>query len=189
MERTRFNALAGIAAASLTACIAAGRACADERVPAATRVSSAAGVEVVVYKSERKLALYRGGRFEREFRVVLGLDPDGAKLHENDARTPEGLYRIIARHPHARWQFYLALDYPNARDRRNYEDARGAGRIPDDHGKPFAIGGSVAIHGNDRLVVQDAGIDWTKGCIALSDPDIRAVAAEVPVGTPVWIVP
>jgi murein L,D-transpeptidase YafK len=146
------------------------------------------GVEIVVYKSKRLLAVYRDGNFEKEFRVVLGLVPEGRKRFASDARTPEGLYHVTASRPHAKWQRFLALDYPNAEDRRRYATDVAHGRIPDLGGKPFDIGGDIGIHGNDREKEQAAGLDWTKGCIALAAGDIEAVAAMAPPGTPVWIV-
>jgi lipoprotein-anchoring transpeptidase ErfK/SrfK len=146
------------------------------------------GIQVVVYKAKRLLAVYRDGVFQREFRVVLGLVPAGRKRHANDARTPEGLYRITGSRRHDKWQHFLALDYPTAIDRERYELDVLRGAIPDDDGKPFGIGGDIGIHGNDREKDQQAGVDWTKGCIALSAADIEEVAASVPVGTPVWIV-
>jgi murein L,D-transpeptidase YafK len=145
-------------------------------------------VQIVVYKSARVLALYRGGNFEMQVPVVLGLQPEGRKRHAEDARTPEGLYHIVGKRRHDRWQYFLAIDYPNETDRKIYDDEVRRGRIPDEDGKPFLIGGAVGIHGNDRAVEQAAGVNWTKGCIALGVSDIAAVAAVAPVGTPVWIV-
>lgn len=144
--------------------------------------------QIVIYKSKRTLALYRNGDFEKEFRVSLGLQPMGRKRHADDARTPEGLYRVVGKRRHPRWQHFLAIDYPNATDRRRYEEAVRDGRIPDDGGSPFAIGDAVGIHGNDRPGDQEKGLDWTKGCVAMKAADIAELAARVPVGTPVWIV-
>jgi murein L,D-transpeptidase YafK len=145
-------------------------------------------VQVVVYKSRRLLAVYRNGAFEKEFRVLLGLAPDGHKRHAGDARTPEGRYRVTGKRRHDRWQHFLALDYPNARDRELYHAAVGRGAIPQENGKPFGIGGDIGIHGNDREEEQAAGIDWTKGCVAMSAADIDSLNALVPAGTEVWIV-
>lgn len=145
-------------------------------------------VQIVVYKARRSLALYRFGNFYREYPVVLGMNPEGRKRHAHDARTPEGLYHVVKKRPHERWQYFLDLDYPNDKDRRIYTEEKGAGRIPDEDGSPFAIGGSIGIHGNDRADQQAAGIDWTKGCVALEPADIAEIEALTPVGTPVWIV-
>lgn len=145
-------------------------------------------VQLVVYKSQRRMALYRFGNFEKEFPVVLGLSPQGRKRHAHDARTPEGHYRIAGKRRDDRWQYFLSIDYPNGADRAAYEEEARSGRIPDENGKPFEIGGSLGIHGNDRADDQAGGEDWTKGCVALRKADIAEVAASVPVGTPVWIV-
>jgi lipoprotein-anchoring transpeptidase ErfK/SrfK len=45
------------------------------------------------------------------------------------------------------------------------------------------IGGLIEIHGNGGK-----GIDWTEGCIALTDKEIEVVYRSVKVGTPVTIV-
>jgi len=145
-------------------------------------------VQLVVYKSRRILALYRFGSFEKEYPVVLGLQPKGRKRHANDARTPEGLYRVVEKRRHERWQWFLAIDYPNDADRAAYETALREKKIPDERGKPMTIGGDVGIHGNDRDDDQKSANDWTKGCVALKKADIEELAPRVPVGTPVWIV-
>lgn len=162
---------------------------ADAAGETATATPTAWGqVQVVVYKSTRSLALYRSGTFEKEYSVVLGLAPVGRKRHAHDARTPEGLYRVIGKRAHDRWQYFLALDYPNTNDRRSYEEELRRGTIPDEDGKPFGIGDEIGIHGNDRQAEQAAGVDWTKGCIALKAADIAELVPKIPVGASVWIV-
>lgn len=161
---------------------------APARKAAALADSSWGESQVVVYKSKRTLAFYRGGNFVKEYRVALGLQPLGRKRHADDAKTPEGLYHVVGKHRHDRWQWFLSLDYPNEADRRAYEREVRSGRIPDEDGAPFAIGGSVGIHGNDRADAQEKGVDWTKGCVAMKAADIAELAKEAPVGTPVWIV-
>jgi murein L,D-transpeptidase YafK len=177
-----------IATAAADAARSSDNGSASISVAGAPKAAAWGPAQIVVFKSKRTLALYRGGDFAKEFRIVLGLQPEGRKRHAHDARTPEGLYRVSARNRHARWQWFLSIDYPNAADRRAYESAVRAGRIPDEDGSPFAIGGSLGIHGNDRAAEQEAGTDWTKGCIAMAAGDIAELASQAPVGTPVWIV-
>ncbi|HKH21699.1 MAG TPA: L,D-transpeptidase, partial [Gammaproteobacteria bacterium] len=45
------------------------------------------------------------------------------------------------------------------------------------------LGGEIFIHGHGALY------DWTRGCIALDDVDMRELYSLVDVGTPVTIVP
>lgn len=156
--------------------------------PKETLAASWDSVQLVIYKSKRVLAVYREGNFEKEFPIVLGLNPQGRKRHAHDARTPEGLYRINGKNRHARWQYFLSLDYPNAEDRRIYDEEVGRGTIPDENGQPFSIGSELGIHGNDRKNEQSQGVDWTKGCVALQAADIEQLERVISVGTSVWIV-
>jgi len=167
----------------------AARSGATARAGADDETATAWGhVQIVVYKSTRSLALYRSGTFEKEYPVVLGLAPLGRKRHAYDARTPEGLYRVVGKRVHDRWQYFLALDYPNANDRSAYAQELRRGTIPDEDGEPFGIGDEIGIHGNDRQAEQAAGVDWTKGCVALNAADMAELAPKIPVGAPVWIV-
>jgi lipoprotein-anchoring transpeptidase ErfK/SrfK len=44
-----------------------------------------------------------------------------------------------------------------------------------------ALGGEVMIHGGGTAN------DWTWGCVALADADIKELFAAIPIGTPVRI--
>ncbi len=165
---------------------------ASTSVPATVTTSAKAKwgpVQVVIYKSKRALAIYRFGNFYREYPVVLGINPLGRKRFMYDARTPEGRYHITDKRVHDRWQYFLAIDYPNDKDQQIYHEEVRRGLIPrEDNGAPFPIGGSIGIHGNDKPDDQARGINWTQGCIAMQSPDIAEVYSLVTVGTPVWVV-
>jgi lipoprotein-anchoring transpeptidase ErfK/SrfK len=45
------------------------------------------------------------------------------------------------------------------------------------------LGGEIFIHGNG------SSPDWTWGCIALNDPDVKELFDIIPVKTPVKIIP
>ncbi len=150
--------------------------------------------EIQVFKARRQLELRAEGRVVRTYRVGLGLTPTGPKRRQGDRRTPEGRYFICNKNP--RSQFYLSLqvNYPNAEDAaRGLADGlitaaqhetivRASGR----KGIPPAgtrLGGEIFLHG------RGSGSDWTWGCVALDDPDIKELYDAVPVGTPVRIFP
>jgi murein L,D-transpeptidase YafK len=54
-------------------------------------------------------------------------------------------------------------------------------------------GGAIMVHGvEDKLSWLGAlqrHIDWTDGCIAVSNPEIEEIWRQVPVGTPIEIKP
>ncbi len=148
---------------------------------AAGRAASAAATVdlVVVDKQHRSLRLLRRGRTVRTYRIALGFNPEGHKSREGDGHTPEGLYRIDRLLTDSAFHRALRISYPNAWDRRR---AAGAGHSP---------GGRIMIHGlpNGRSA-RDVGHgqeDWTNGCIAVTNREIRELVALVPVGTPILI--
>ena len=136
---------------------------------------------VVIEKAARRLTLYSNGTVLRRFAVALGRSPEGPKLREGDNRTPEGIYSIDGRNADSRYHRALHVSYPNARDR---ERARAAGVSP---------GGDIMIHGIRRgfgwLGRFHRLIDWTHGCIAVTDDEIEEIWRAVPDGTTVEIRP
>ena len=138
---------------------------------------------LVVLKGERRLVLMRGDRVMKVFRVALGRYPKGAKVREGDARTPEGTYTVDYRLDTNKSKFYRALhiSYPNRQDRAQ---ARKLGVSP---------GGQIMIHGlPTKWSAKDVGhprLDWTQGCIALTNREIDQVWKMVDDGTTIEIHP
>jgi len=148
-----------------------------------------AGIALVIQKSRRTLTVYRDGVADKEFRVVMGRNGNGPKRFEGDMRTPEGLYRVTEKHPHARWRYFIGISYPNEYDVAAYARRIADGGIPVINGEFMGIGDSVGIHGSDHYVEQAAGSDWTMGCIALRSEDIGIIYELVEPNTPVLILP
>lgn len=137
---------------------------------------------VVVEKAKRSLHLMQNGKVLKSYRVALGQDPFGHKLRRGDSRTPEGVYAVDFRRPQSRFDLALHIDYPNAVDRRS---AAVRGVDP---------GGEIYIHGQPIGGVKPArlaqtGPDWTDGCIAVTNDEMREIWALVREGTPIEIKP
>jgi hypothetical protein len=136
---------------------------------------------IIVYKEKNQLVLYDKGKPVRTFAADMGFNSIHDKRSAGDQATPEGRYRITAKKDRGQSEYYkaLAIDYPNERDRRDFEKGRREGRIP----KDAKLGQFIEIHG-------DGGrrTNWTQGCIALSNPDMDELFSRVAVGTPVTIV-
>lgn len=129
---------------------------------------------VVVNKTRREMLLLSGESVVRSYRVALGRDPFGHKQREGDGRTPEGRYLIDRRNPKSKYHLSLHISYPNDADR---ERAEQAGVDP---------GGDIMIHGL-KAGVDHPHVDWTQGCIAVTDPEIAEIWDLVADGTPVEI--
>jgi len=137
--------------------------------------------KVLVVKSERKLHLISGGQPLKSYRISLGKQPDGAKQHEGDLRTPEGFYWIDWRKTSDKYQLSLHISYPNARDQANARD------------KGLPPGGMIMIHGTPLDEEYPEWffntLDWTEGCIAMTNSDMREVWQLVKDGTLIEIRP
>ncbi|MBY6049153.1 murein L,D-transpeptidase family protein [Vannielia litorea] len=135
--------------------------------------------EIRVDKSERRLELLRAGAVIRSYEVSLGAAPEGHKAREGDERTPTGRYVIDWRNPNSIAHLSLHISYPNAEDRAR---AEAAGHSP---------GGDIMIHGIANGWGWLGGLhrawDWTNGCIAVTDAEMREIWALVPDGTPITI--
>lgn len=136
---------------------------------------------VLVRKADRKLQLLRNGEVLRTYRIALGLRPDGHKQYEGDFRTPEGRYRLSRRNPNSEFFLSIQIDYPNERD---VARARRQGLRP---------GGAIMIHGQPNMPRKPrdyyTNVDWTEGCIAVSNSDMVEIWLMTPPDTPIEIEP
>lgn len=148
-------------------------------------LSSAAAVEkadlVRVKKSESKLYLVRAGVPYATFHVVFGKNPQGHKQQEGDERTPEGRYVLDYKKDDSAFYKSIHISYPNAKD---IAQAQQRGVSP---------GGAVMIHGQKNglgwLAPVAQLVNWTDGCIALTNEEMQAVWEAVDAGTPIEIEP
>ncbi len=136
---------------------------------------------VIVEKSERKLHLVSNGAVFRSYDISLGKNPVGHKVYKGDGRTPEGRYYLDWRNPQSRFHKSIHISYPNEQDR---ERAERLGRAP---------GGYIMIHGIPnkyrRAPELFEGMDWTEGCIAVSNEDMEEIWQLVADNTPIEIYP
>jgi murein L,D-transpeptidase YafK len=136
---------------------------------------------VLVLKKEHKMELFSGETIIKTYTVALGRGGLAPKQRQGDLLTPEGLYQIDRRNKNSRFYRALHVSYPNGVDR---ERARKLGVDP---------GGDIMIHGITNglgwLGSVHRMIDWTNGCIAVTDTEIDEIWLLVPDGTPVEIRP
>lgn len=137
--------------------------------------------KILIEKKERRLTLFSKGKELKTYKIALGGNPDGPKVRQGDNKTPEGLYVIDSRNKASSYHLSLHISYPNEKDKKR---AKQLGVSP---------GGDIMIHGikNGLAWVGDrhTGIDWTKGCIAVTDEEIEEISKLVPNGTTVEIRP
>jgi murein L,D-transpeptidase YafK len=134
---------------------------------------------IVVEKQAHTLTLFRQGKVLKTYRVALGRSGAGPKLQAGDNRVPEGVYRIVGRNPHSAFHRALRVGYPTPEQVRQAQ-ARG-----------IDPGGDIMVHGIRNglgwLGSLQRQVDWTKGCIAVTDGEIDEIWRLVPDGTPIEI--
>ncbi|MDX1588365.1 MAG: L,D-transpeptidase family protein [Oleiphilaceae bacterium] len=137
--------------------------------------------KVLVKKSERRLWLLQEGKPVREYRISLGSNPVGHKLFSGDHRTPEGRYTLDARNANSDFYKSIRISYPNQEDRRK---AEAWGQDPGD---------AIMIHGLPNEAEDWAfayvGLDWTEGCIAVTNEAMDEIWQLVKNGTTIEIRP
>ena len=134
---------------------------------------------VLIEKKERLLTLFSKGKVLKTYQIALGGNPNGPKERQGDNKTPEGTYSIDSRNRDSRYHLSLHISYPNEKDKKR---AKELGVPP---------GGDIMIHGikNGLSWVGElhTEVDWTKGCIAVTNEEIEEIDRLVPNGTIVEI--
>jgi murein L,D-transpeptidase YafK len=149
---------------------------------------------IEVWKAERKLLLFSDERIVRTYHIGLGLSPVGDKVRSGDHRTPEGDFYIYVKNPKSSFYLSLGISYPNlAHAKRGlreglirqaqYDRIAEANRLKRTPPQNTPLGGTIYIHGNGSRT------DWTWGCVALENEEVKELYQAVEVGTPVSIKP
>jgi len=122
---------------------------------------------IIIDKTAHSLTLYQEGQALRTYAVALGNGGPDAKQREGDKRTPEGRYHIDSRNPRSSYHLALHISYPNAQDRAAAES----------RGEP--PGSDIMIHGLRNGLgwfgTLHRRIDWTAGCIAVTNAEIEEI--------------
>lgn len=150
--------------------------------------------QIIVYKSSRKLELFDSDRLVKTYEISLGKTPVGDKEIEGDGKTPEGEFYVFTKNEKSKFHLSLGLSYPNVEvadrglaaklitkaEHDAIIEAIGEKKMPPQYTN---LSCEIYIHGG--------GIDgdWTQGCVALVDDDVRELFHAIPVGITVQIVP
>ncbi len=127
------------------------------------------------------MVVYSNNIILKTYKISLGKNPIGDKEFEGDNKTPEGIYFINAKNSKSTCYKNLGISYPNITD---IEKAKDLGK---------QTGGDIKIHG----IINGYGfigkfhrwVDWTAGCIAITDQEMDEMFNHTPIGTPIEIKP
>lgn len=164
------------------------------RIDYLTPLSAIKNPRIYIYKGKRRMYVISGDVLVRDFPIGLGFNPVGNKVKAGDGRTPEGNFRICVKNSMSHFIESLGLSYPNTRDAQRalfagqitpvqYKEILVAARTRTPPPWNTDLGGQIFIHAGG------ASRDWTDGCIALYNSDMKELFKIARVGTPVYIRP
>lgn len=149
--------------------------------PSAPLPLNATADRILVEKSRQRMTLYSNGKPLKVYAVALGKGEPGKKARRGDLLTPVGNYSIRGRNPNSAAHLSLWISYPNEED-----TARAASR-------GVSPGSFIMIHGLMNGYGWVGGfhrfMNWTAGCVAVTNSEMDEIWRAVPDGTPVKIVP
>jgi murein L,D-transpeptidase YafK len=127
------------------------------------------------------MVLLSQGKEVKSYRVALGGQPVGPKQRQGDHKTPEGSYLLDFRNSHSRYYKSFHISYPSPQD---LTAAKRRGVPP---------GGDIMLHGLPKgyewLGKAHRQVDWTEGCIAVSNEEMDELWNLLREGTPIDIKP
>lgn len=149
---------------------------------------------ILIKKNERKLEVYDGENLLKTYQIALGFAPVGDKEIEGDGKTPEGEFYIFTKNAESRFYLSLGISYPSIEDAERGLEKNLISKIEYDQiieaiknkQKPpqkTKLGGEIYIHGNG------SSKDWTWGCVALENEEIKELFHAIQIGTSVKIEP
>ena len=137
--------------------------------------------KIIVKKKERKLILVKDGVEIKKYDVSLGKNSIGKKDREGDGKTPEGTYVIDYHKQDSSYHLALHISYPDDVDIKRAKENN------------VAPGGAIMIHGIKNglgwVGALHHYLDWTAGCIAVTNREIEEIWRAVPDKTIIEITP
>ena len=143
----------------------------------------------------------RGERI-KTFSVATGRGGKGDKKKIGDKKTPVGTYYVTGFNEKSKFDYFIRINYPNLKDAyygyksrkinrdefKNIFNAIRDGKQPPQNTK---LGGAIGIHGigneTQKKLLIHRNIDWTEGCVALRNFEVRELKPFVSIGTKVII--
>lgn len=155
---------------------------------------------VLVDTSAYRLDVFNGDQAVLSFEdIAVGRGGAAAERERGDKRTPLGEFRVLWVNMESQFHRFLGFNYPTYMHTRRglerglvtldeYADlaaAYRAGRIPS---QTTRLGGYLGIHGLGRVdPTLHRNINWTRGCIALTNEEVDQLLEYVRVGTRVVV--
>lgn len=141
---------------------------------------------ILIDSISEKLTVYRGLNAIKEYsNLAFGVAGVGIKHHRGDGITPKGEFLISEIRASNKFEYFIQLNYPTVEYAQRGvnqgiigEDVSAAikGRLSENKlpSQETALGGYIGIHGVGKgsLTIHH-DVNWTDGCVALTNEQIR----------------
>ena len=166
-------------------------------MPSAMPLAQASEYKILISKKNNELIVEKAGQVVKKYHIASGKGGKGTKRRRGDSKTPLGVYRVSSFKESSRFHFFIQLDYPNLIDawygyKNQIIDADDFKRIASAYKKREAppqdteLGGLIGIHGlgetNEQKLTIQQELNWTNGCIALTNEEINDLRKFVDIG-------
>jgi len=133
-----------------------------------------------VSKNKRRMMVYsEENALLKIYHISLGKQPKGDKEFEGDMKTPEGKYFLNEKRKKSIYYKGFVISYP---DKKHIENAKKLNKT---------AGGNILIHSipdNWKWVGKfHRFVDWTNGCIAVTNDEMDELWENIDVGTQITI--
>lgn len=164
--------------------------CQNKEMLGVTSNESANSIDrIVVQKKFKKLYLLNKNQIVRSYDIAMGPNAEkGPKSFQGDNKTPEGIYNVAYKNPKSNYYMALKVSYPNSKDMAY---AKSMNKNPGDfimiHGFPVK-----SIDGLNPQIIKDQQhpkVNWTQGCMAVTDREIEEIYSLVQDKTTIEICP
>lgn len=159
-------------------------------------------VWVRVSKRKQTVYVYRGARLLMKMPADLGHNFFSDKERRGSAddpdhwRTPDGAFFVVRKNARSQYHRALVLNYPTSEDaarglaqglisEREHDAIVRAEAAVEEPPMNTALGGMIEIHGHGT----GRRVNWTQGCVAVTNEDVDRLWMLVDVGTPVIVAP
>jgi murein L,D-transpeptidase YafK len=157
-------------------------------------------VRVEVNTSEMSLTVWKGNKAVRHYpNIAIGSGGVSAVHYQGDESTPLGEYTVLWINRDSSFDNFVGLNYPTEQHadlafkagKLSLEDYRRIAIATRYHSTPpfnTPLGGRIGIHGigHGSRDVHEL-INWTNGCVALTNEEMRELMQWIHVGTRVTI--
>lgn len=154
------------------------------------KASNLVATKILISKDQRRLFLFSANTLLRIYPVAFGRNPEGPKIMEGDFKTPEGKYTVDFKKFNSEYHRALHVSYPNQQDLERTK------KLALEQGKKINPGGSIMIHGLPNDLTKKSLLEplhpllnWTQGCVAVTNQEIDELYDLVPVETEIEICP